>query len=175
MVRLVVCRLTGRMSELLRKIVLVAATVDMGLFAGLFFAFSVAVMPGLGQTANPAFVESMQRINVAILNPWFFACFLGTPVLIVAAFLLHLGGDLPALLLIAAGLLLYLVVFGITVAGNIPLNNALDAVGPAAEGTDLAEVRQRFENRWVRLNVARTVFSTAGLGALSAALLFTAR
>jgi uncharacterized membrane protein len=56
---------------------LVAATVTAGLMAGLFAAFSYAVMPGLGRASDLAFVDGMQRINVAILNGWFGICFGG--------------------------------------------------------------------------------------------------
>jgi uncharacterized membrane protein len=163
------------MTDQLRRIVLVVATVDMGLFAGLFFAFSVAVMPGLARTSDTTFVDTMQRINVAILNPLFFLCYIGTPVLIIAALLLHFGHGLPVLLLIGAGLLLSLVVIGITAAGNIPLNNALDAVGPPGQSAHLAEARAMFERRWVQLNNVRTLISLAGLGCLSTALVISGR
>ena len=56
---------------------LLAATVTTGLMAGLFAAFSYAVMPGLGRAGDAAFVEGMQKINVAILNGWFGICFGG--------------------------------------------------------------------------------------------------
>ena len=55
----------------------------------------------------------------------------------------------------------------ITGAGNIPLNNALDAAGPVDNDVaDLAAVRAAFESRWVRLNVVRALTSTLALGCL---------
>jgi uncharacterized membrane protein len=52
----------------LDDVVLVAATVTMGLIAGLFYAYACSVMLGLRQTDARTFVYAMQRINVAILN-----------------------------------------------------------------------------------------------------------
>ena len=76
------------------------ATVTMGLMAGLFSAFAYSVMPGLGQTDGRTFVDAMQRINVAILNGWFFIIFIGAMVFTALAGVLHLRGrraDRPAL------------------------------------------------------------------------------
>jgi uncharacterized membrane protein len=52
-------------------------------------------------------------------------------------------------------------------AGNIPLNNALDAAGPVDKIADLASVRADFEDAWVRWNIVRTLTSTASLGCLA--------
>ena len=70
---------------------LVAATVTAGLMAGLFAAFSYAIMPGLGKASDLAFVDGMQRINVAILNGWFGICFGGALLFSVLAAVLHAG------------------------------------------------------------------------------------
>ena len=50
---------------------LVAAVITNGLMAGLFAAYSYAVMPGLGRAGDRTFVEAMQQTNAAILNGWF--------------------------------------------------------------------------------------------------------
>ncbi|WP_449064522.1 hypothetical protein [Planomonospora algeriensis] len=78
-------------TQVLRVAVLIGSTVSMGLMAGLFYAFAVAVMPGLGRSGDRTFVEAMQRINVAILNGWFAAAFVGAALLTAVAGLLHLG------------------------------------------------------------------------------------
>lgn len=80
------------MFGVLRGATLVAATLTMGLLAGLFYAFAVSVMPGLARTDGRSFVDAMQRINMAITNPWFFLSFFGAPVLTIAAAALHLRG-----------------------------------------------------------------------------------
>ena len=155
---------------------LVAATVAMGLFAGLFWSFAVAVMPGLRQASDRTFVEAMQRINVAIVNPVFLLVFLGAPVLTIVAGALQLSADDRAPLpWIVAGFVLSAAAFVATVAVNIPLNNALDAAGPPDQAGDLAGVRERFESRWVRWNIVRAVTSTAAFACLCWALLLYGR
>jgi uncharacterized membrane protein len=73
----------------LRGISLVAATVTMGLLAGLFFVFAMSVMPGLSRTDNQVFVDAMQQINVAILNPWLAFVLAGPPVSGIVTAVLH--------------------------------------------------------------------------------------
>jgi uncharacterized membrane protein len=73
-------------------ITLVAA-LACGLMAGLFFAFSVAVMKALARLPSAEGIGAMQSINVAIINPLFLAVFFGTAaacVLVMIASLLRL-------------------------------------------------------------------------------------
>jgi uncharacterized membrane protein len=151
--------------QLLRVAVLVGATVSMGLMAGLFYAFAVAVMPGLGRAGDRTFVEAMQRINVAILNGWFAAAFVGAALLTAVAGLLHLGR--PELPWIVAAFAVYGVALVVTFTTNIPLNNALDAAGEPGRIPDLAAVRERFEAVWVRWNVVRALACTVALACLA--------
>lgn len=154
---------------------LLAATITTGLMAGLFAAFSYAVMPGLGRASDLAFVEGMQRINAAILNGWFGVCFGGALLASVAATLLHLGRGRPALPWIVAGLVLYGLTLAGTFAVNVPLNDRLLAAGDPARIGDLAAVRAAFETTWVRWNVVRTALCTAGFGCLAWALVLHGR
>ncbi|HEU4349921.1 MAG TPA: anthrone oxygenase family protein [Actinoplanes sp.] len=142
---------------------LLAGTVTTGLMAGLFAAFSYAVMPGLARTDDATFVAAMQRINVAILNPVFGLCFGGALVLTALALALHRGRAGAGWIL--AGLLLYVAVLVVTFAVNVPLNNRLNA----ATG-DPAAARAAFEAAWVRWNAVRSLLSTAALGCLGWAL-----
>ncbi|MEV6865845.1 anthrone oxygenase family protein [Streptosporangium subroseum] len=164
------------MLGLFRSVVLVAATVTMGLMAGLFYAYASSVMIGLGRASDRTFVEAMQRINTAILNGWFFACFLGALALTILAAVLHLSEDRRSVLpWILAAVLLYGAQFVITAAVNVPLNNMLDAAGDPRHITDLAAVREQFEATWVRWNLIRAVASTAAFGCLTWALVLYGR
>lgn len=164
------------MLMLFRGVALVAATITVGLMAGLFYAYTCSVMPGLGRTDDRTFVGAMRRINVAILNGWFAVCFGGALVLTVLAALLHLHREgRPALPWIVAALVLYAVVLVITMRVNVPLNNALDAAGEPDGVADLAAVRERFEAVWVRWNLARTVACVAAFGCLTWALVLYGR
>ncbi|MFB9369931.1 anthrone oxygenase family protein [Kitasatospora albolonga] len=160
----------------LRTAVLLAAMVTMGLSAGLFFSYTVSVMPGLAKADDRTFVETMQRINVAILNGWFMTVFMGALVLALAAVALHLGaghrGPLPWLV---AAAVLYTVLVVVTGAVNVPLNDQLAAAGSLDHIPDLAAVREKFETTWVTWNTVRTVVGTAGFGCLVTALVLGGR
>lgn len=159
----------------LRLAVLVAAAVVTGLQAGLYYAFAVSVMPGLARTDERTFVHAMQQINVAILNPSFFVSFFGAPMLTLTAVALHLPGQPEALPWVVAAFVLCMVAFGVTVGGNVPLNNSLAAAEPLNQAAELAAIRRRFEASWVRWNAARALALTAALGCLTWALVLSGR
>ncbi|MET8348514.1 MULTISPECIES: anthrone oxygenase family protein [unclassified Micromonospora] len=162
--------------SVLRTASLLAATVTTGLTAGLFTAFSYAVMPGLARTDDRTLVLAMQRINESILNGWFAVCFGGALVFTLLAAALHLdAGHRAVLPWIVAALLLYLVVLGVTAVVNVPLNNVLAQAGDVDRVADLAGLREGFEAAWVRGNVVRAVASTGAFGLLTWALVALGR
>ena len=126
---------------------LIGATITNGLMAGLFAAYSYAVMPGLARAGDRTFVEAMQQTNAAILNGWFGVCFGGSVVFAAVAVLLHLGR--PGLPWIVAGLVLYVAVLVITFRINVPLNDGLAAAGPPATPAAATAARAAFEDTWV--------------------------
>ncbi|GAB2486638.1 DUF1772 domain-containing protein [Nocardiopsis aegyptia] len=153
-----------RMVETMHALVPVSAVVLSGLFAGLFFAFSIAVMPGLARVGDRAMIEAMQGMNAAILNPWFAVVFVGAPVTVLASLVLHASsGEAGAAVFSAASLVLLVAVYVITFGVNVPRNNALEQAGPAERVGDPAEVRAAFEGVWVRWNHVRTLASAAAL------------
>ncbi|MFE9495751.1 anthrone oxygenase family protein [Streptomyces collinus] len=144
------------------RAVLGAATVAMGLIAGVFYVFACAVMPALDRSDDRTYVEVMRDINVVIQNPVFFLGFLGALALTgVSAWQLRgtAGGRWVVAALVAYGL-----AFLVTVVFNIPLNDALAAKG------DPAALRKHFEDPWVAWNVVRAVLSTLALACLARAL-----
>jgi uncharacterized membrane protein len=156
----------------MRTLVLLLATIASGLMAGLFFTYANSVLPGLHAAEDRSFVDAMQRINMAILNGWFLALFLGTMLLSVVALVLQLGAEQRAALpWIAAGVGLYAATLIITFVVNVPLNNALDAAGPPSSIADFAAVRAAFEAKWVSWNLVRMLTSTAAFTSLAVALL----
>jgi uncharacterized membrane protein len=159
----------------LRAGTLLAATVTMGLMAGMFGLYSHTIMPGLGKTDDRTFVGAFQAIDRAIINPWFMASgFLGALVFTVAAAITQLGQD--ALGWVAAALVLYLVVFAITIAVNVPRNDAIKAAGAPDQIVDLAAVRASFdEARWSSWNLVRAVATTTAFGLLAWALVVYGR
>lgn len=162
--------------EAARTTSLTASVVLMGLIAGLFYAYSMSVMPALARSSDRTLVETMQSINRAILNGWFALIYGGSVLITAVATVLYLSADdKSALPWIIAGLVLYIAVLVITAVFNVPLNNELDAAGDPDKITDLAEVRERFEAAWVRWNIVRTIFNVAAFGALVGALIVHAR
>ncbi|WP_314174919.1 anthrone oxygenase family protein [Streptomyces winkii] len=151
---------------------LIAATLTTGLSAGLYYGFACAVMPGLARAEDRTFVETMQRINTAIVNGWFMLLFLGSLVLGAAAAALQLPGAAWASPLpwTVAALVLYVAVLSVTARVNIPLNNALDEGGLPGSARELAALRAHFEASWVRWNLIRAVLNTAAFGCLAWAL-----
>lgn len=158
----------------LRILTLLAATLSMGLTAGAFALYAHTVMPGLGTTDDRTFVGSFQAVDRAIINPWFIGgCFMGALVLTAAAAASAFRTD--AFVWIAVALGLYLVAFVLTLAVNVPLNDALKAAGDPAK-IDVAAARAAFhESRWVVSNVVRTILTTGAFGLLAWALVVTER
>jgi uncharacterized membrane protein len=143
--------------------------VGSGLMAGLFLAFSTAVMPGLRRLPPAVGAAAMQQVNRAILNPLFGMIFGGTALLCL---LLVLGAPFSGrggTTWIVLGALLYLVgSIGLTMVVNVPMNNRLDAADPAsAEGT---RIWTDYLSRWTAWNHVRAVACTAAAAALTVGL-----
>ena len=154
------------------SIVLLAATMTMGISAGVFQLYAFAIMPGLRRTDDSTFVAAFQQIDIAIVGPWLFVFFFGSLGFTAVAAALHFGaGDRTTFLWIGGALVLYLAVFVITITINVPLNDEIKAAGEAGEIADFAAVRERFhEARWVSGNLFRAVASTVAFGCLALAL-----
>jgi uncharacterized membrane protein len=157
-------------------IVLAAGTVAMGLIAGLFFGWGIAVMPGLGELDDRAFVDVAQELDDAIRNPLFFLIVFAALVLPGVALFLERGlGLRQATPWIVAALVLYGLGLLITMAIHEPLNNDLVDAGDPSQIADPAGVRDDFEDPWVAWHIVRTVLTPAALGALAYALVLHGR
>ena len=143
-----------------------ACALGCGFVAGVFYAFSSFVMPALKRLPAPEGTAAMQSINVTAVRPPFMAGFMGTAVLCIAAVVVAATGAREAGWLVA-GALLYLVgTFGVTMAFNVPRNNALEAA--AADAPETAEVWERYLREWTAWNTVRTLAALAGAGAFTA-------
>jgi uncharacterized membrane protein len=158
------------------NIVLGAAVIAMGLLAGLFYAFDVAVMPALTAADDRTLVDAMQQMNDKIENPAFFLTFLGAPALAaVALFQARRAGTAKIAGWIVAGLALYTVMVVVTIAVHFPLNDDLKQAGDPARIENLAAVRDDFVTPWVAWNIVRTLATTAAFGCLAWALVLRGR
>ena len=159
----------------LAEVAVFVATLGCALMAGLFFAFSVAVMKALGTLPPAHGIAAMQSINVEIINRWFFAAFFGTAaacIIVVAVGLLrwNVAGSTFAV----AGGLLYLVgTLLVTIIFNVPRNNALARALP--DSPDGAALWTDYLVAWTAWNHVRTVAALAATGCLIVALVRSGR
>ncbi|WP_327586860.1 DUF1772 domain-containing protein [Nonomuraea sp. NBC_00507] len=158
----------------MRIATLMGATISMGLVAGVFGLYAHTIMPGLARTDDRTFVGAFQSIDRAIINPWFLGGgFFGALVLTILAAVAHIGRD--GLPWVATALALYAITFVITIAINVPLNDAIKAAGDP-DRIDLTAVRERFDEvRWASWNIVRVITSTTAFGLLAWALTLPGR
>lgn len=145
-------------------ILLIATAVLTALIAGLFYAYSCSVVLGLGKLSDTEYLKSMQSINKEILNPVFFLSFMGTAALLPVSTFIYRGQN-PVFILLLLATIAYLIgVFGVTILGNVPLNNQLDKFDITNSTSEsIKQMRDVFENRWNFLNNVRTFFSVISI------------
>ena len=146
------------------------SAIAVGVMAGVYFAFSAFVMRSLDAIEAPAGMVAMQSINRIIVQssflPIFFASTAACAVLAVLA-LLDLSA--PGALWAFIGSALYIVgMFIVTLVGNVPLNNRLEATAP--DGADGAEMWALYMHKWTVWNHIRTIACSVSLMLLIAAI-----
>lgn len=156
--------------QLLTEILLWFSIVSTGLMAGVYFTFSAFAMRSLDEIEAPAGMLAMQSINRVIVRslflPIFFLSTAACAALVVIA-LVDLGA--PGAMPILAGGTIYVIgMFGVTLVGNVPLNNRLEATPAASpEGVEMWKL---YLSRWTLWNHARTVACTLSLVLLALGL-----
>lgn len=144
-----------------------ASALGCGLVAGIFFAFSNFVMKALARILPAQGIAAMQSINVVVLNKLFFAVFFGTALCcLVLAITSSVRWQKPGMSYLLAGSVLYLIgTIIVTIACNVPLNDALAAVDSSS--AKAGSVWTNYLKNWTAWNHVRTI------AALAAAILFT--
>lgn len=131
------------------------------LLAGIFFAYSISVNGALRRLKDAEYVHAMQAINIVIQNSIFFLCFMGPVVLLPLVAFFAYDASLMQFILLSSAAIIYIIgAFGVTVAGNVPLNERLakvDLNNPVAA----SQARQQFEQPWNRLHAVRTIAAIA--------------
>jgi uncharacterized membrane protein len=142
------------------------SVIGCALIAGVFFAFSTFVMNALSRLPPAQGIAAMQSINITAINPLFMTALFGTAatcLLLSVSTLSKLFQPDAVYLLI--GSLLYLIgTVGVTIAFNVPLNNALAIADPSS--TESTNLWAKYLTDWTFWNHVRTV------AALIAAALF---
>ena len=143
-------------------IILILAILFTGLMAGIFFTWSNAVKPGIGKLSDIEYLRAFQSMNRAILNNTFKLIFIGAVLAtaLVPFFYFHLYPSNIFWLLVSAFIVYWVGAFGITVFGNIPLNEILDKTTlETLSLEELKSLRTSIELRWNNLNLLRTISS----------------
>ena len=155
--------------DLLVALTLITA-LGCGLVAGILYAFSSAVMKALARLPAAQGIAAMQSINVVVINPWFMGAFLGTAagcVLVAVISLLRWSGP-GAVYLLSGGMVYLIGTILVTMASNVPRNNALAAVEP--QSADGATLWAGYVISWTAWNHVRTAAALAAAGLLTFAL-----
>lgn len=147
------------MTELIMLLLTATTALATALVGGVFFIFSVTIMRAFAGITAPAGISAMQEINVVIVGSMFLPLFIGaaitSAVLAVYGFL-----ELPvtqAYWLIAGAIFYIAGSFILTIACNVPLNNALAAVD--ASSAEAIPVWTKYLSEWAMWNHLRTVAS----------------
>jgi len=143
-------------------IILAIAILFTGLMAGIFFTWSNAVKPGIGKLSDIEYLTALQSMNRVILNNTFKLVFIGAviAVALVPIFYFNLYPKNIFWLFISALIIYWVGAFGVTIFGNIPLNEILDKSN--LESMTLSEIkalRISIEAKWNNLNLIRSVSS----------------
>lgn len=146
------------------EIILAITAVLTALVAGLFYAWSVSITQGLLRVSDSEYVSAMQATNRAIQNPVFFAAFFGAQILLPVCLFLFYGQSARFWLLLGAFFIYTIGVMGVTIFGNVPLNNQLDRFEmKSASAQEVSTARKNYESVWNNLNTVRTVSSTLAI------------
>jgi uncharacterized membrane protein len=147
-----------------------AAILGCGLMAGVFFAFSTAVMSGLARLEPAQGIAAMQSINRTIVNPLFLTVFLGTAaVCAVVLFASVFRWSNPGTAYLLIGSAVYLVgSLAVTAVMNVPMNDTLDTIAPNA--SESAKQWASYLTNWTAWNHVRT-----GASFVATVLLIAAR
>jgi uncharacterized membrane protein len=158
------------MIDSLRFVLTLLSALGCGLMAGVFFAFSAFVMNALARPPPAEGIAAMQSINIAVINPWFFAAFFGTAAACIAlAVISVLSWREPGSGWLVMASALYLAgTFLVTIVFNVPLNDALAAVD--AKSAEAASLWSLYLPRWTAWNHVRTGAALAALASLFMAL-----
>ena len=143
------------------------ALISAGIMAGIYFTFSVFAMRSFAELGDEAGARTMQVLNRVIVKSAFLPLFMLSSLACAALIVLGLMGHAGPYV-IAGGAVYVLGMFVMTAAGNVPLNNRLDAADAASESGQA--LWRDYMVRWTRLNHVRTISCTASMALLVAGM-----
>ena len=153
------------MTFLLRPAAALSLILSGALF-GFFYAWICSTMWGLDAADPRVAITAMQAMNASVRNFVFAPAFFGTPfVAALAALLLLWAGQKRSAAAFAASAVVYGVLgMGLTMAVNVPMNEALALTPVPQDLEQAAEIWREYSASWQVWNQVRTV--TSGLAFL---------
>jgi uncharacterized membrane protein len=136
-----------------------------GAIFGFFYAWVCSTMWGLDTLDPRVAIEAMQGMNASVVNAVFAPSFFATPFVcfLTAALCFSSGARSAGLVFAAAGIVYLLGGMILTIAANVPMNEALAEVQVPDDMEAAREIWAAYSPRWQAFNIARTVASGGAL------------
>lgn len=144
-----------------------------GALFGFFYAWVCSTMWGLDQADPRIAIAAMQAMNASVRNAIFAPAFFGTPVVLaVTTVVLYLASQQTAALwCLSATVLVTFPGVVLTMAINVPMNEALGALEVPTNIDAAQAIWQAYSPDWQFWNQARTMATGLGLLCLGLAML----
>lgn len=147
-----------------------------GAIFGFFYAWICSTMWGLDAADPVVAIKAMQAMNDSVRNMVFAPAFFGTPfALAIAAALAFAAGRRKAASAFGAAALVY--VCGgllLTIAVNVPMNEALATIDATTDSARAQSIWQAYSKPWQAWNTVRAIASGIAL-ALTGFAIFSMR
>ncbi|WP_299023652.1 anthrone oxygenase family protein [uncultured Sulfitobacter sp.] len=130
---------------------------------GFFYAWVCSTMWGLDAADPRVAIAAMQAMNASVRNAVFAPAFFGTPIalLITAALLWSQNIRRSAALFGAGGVVYFAFGMVLTMAVNVPMNEALGALDVPQDIAEARDIWLAYSPDWQIWNITRTI--TSGL------------
>ena len=150
---------------------IVCTAIACAAMGGVFFAFSSFVMRALARMPPAQGIAAMQSINIVAVTPVFMTALFGTAAacLAVAVAAVTEWRSATSAYLLAGSLVYLLGAIMVTIACNVPLNNALAGLDP--KSSDALLFWQKYVRQWTAWNHVRTVSGLAAAALLTFAIM----
>lgn len=163
---------TAPASAALTSLALISLILTGGIF-GFFYAWICSTMWGLDAADPSVAITAMQAMNASVRNAVFAPAFFGTPLilLLTAAVARTQSRKRAARAFAAAGVVYLLGGLVLTMAVNVPMNEALALVAIPQETPAAQRIWNDYSGTWQVWNITRTVFSGISLALAGYALM----
>ena len=128
---------------------------------GFFYAWVCSTMWGLDAADPRIAIQAMQAMNASVRNAVFAPAFFGTPVVLaITAFALKRQGFVKAAVLFGVSSFVYFLLgLGLTMAVNVPMNEALATITIPIDLEEARQVWMDYSPKWQFWNQTRTIAS----------------